>query len=166
MSTLEEKHSSLLREIKIHQTSSSSSAELVHLKRTLNELQEEKLRLVDLLELEKHKLIELNRTFENQEIEIDFSEKLTLERQIEELKRKIQEKRSQKIYEEVIIEQEAPPRQEIVYKDIPQLQYVTTVVKPQMTYTATCDCGCQCHSTPKSYKHSVKKSFTSQMEEL
>lgn len=34
---------------------------------------------------------------------------------------------------------------------------MTYVVKPQVTYTATCDCGCKCHKTQKSYAHSIRK---------
>lgn len=72
------------------------------------------------------------------------------------------EKRSRKIVQEKVIEQEAPKRQVVVYEDVPEIKEMTYVVKPQLTYTATCDCGCKCHKTQKSYAHSVRKEMTEQ----
>ena len=77
------------------------------------------------------------------------------------MKRRIEEKRSKKIIEEKIVEKEAPKRQEIIIEEVPEIKNVTVYVKPQTTYTATCDCGCKCHRTNKSYTHSVRNQVPS-----
>ena len=60
------------------------------MKKTLNDLQSEKLRLVDMLEIEKEKLNELHRTYQTEHIEYQTNEVKRIQRQIADVRQEIE----------------------------------------------------------------------------